>query len=119
MVCRKEYLYHGKAVSNTVPKDSFYFEAELLSYGKNLPDSLPANKKTPLSSKFCLAVQHTCNGQLQKLYIFERQTLHCSENPIYVFPEKEWRGLSPNFHVHVSVSDLFIPRISPNFPAAD
>ncbi len=23
------------------------------------------------------------------------------------------RGLSPNFHIHVSVSDLYIPRISP------
>ncbi len=36
--------------------------------------------------------------------------LHCNENPIYVFPEKELRGLSPNFHIHVSVSDLHIPR---------
>jgi hypothetical protein len=29
---------------------------------------------------------------------------HCSENPIYVFPEKKLHGLSPNFHIHVSVS---------------
>jgi hypothetical protein len=29
----------------------------------------------------------------------------------YVFPEKELGGLSPNFHIHVSVSDLYIPRI--------
>jgi hypothetical protein len=28
---------------------------------------------------------------------------------IYVFPEKEFRGSSPNFHIHVSVSDLYIP----------
>jgi hypothetical protein len=28
---------------------------------------------------------------------------------IYVFTEKELRGLSPNFHLHVSVSDLHIP----------
>ncbi len=34
--------------------------------------------------------------------------LHCNKNPIYVFPEKELRGLSPNFHIHVSVSDLYI-----------
>ncbi len=34
--------------------------------------------------------------------------VHCSENPIYVFPEKELRGLSSNFHIHVSVSDLNI-----------
>ncbi len=31
--------------------------------------------------------------------------MHCNENPIYVFPEKEMRGLSPNFHIHVPVSD--------------
>jgi hypothetical protein len=35
--------------------------------------------------------------------------LHCKENPIYVFPEKKLRGLSPNFHIHVSVSDLYTP----------
>jgi hypothetical protein len=40
-------------------------------------------------------------------------SLNCNENPIYVFPEKELRGLSPNFHIHVSVSDLYIPRIGP------
>jgi hypothetical protein len=27
------------------------------------------------------------------------------------FPEKELRRLSPNFHIHVSVSDLYIPMI--------
>jgi hypothetical protein len=40
--------------------------------------------------------------------------LHCNENPIYVSPEKELHGLSPNFHIHVSVSDLYIPRIGPH-----
>ncbi len=25
--------------------------------------------------------------------------LHCNENPIYLFPEKELRGLSPNFNM--------------------
>ncbi len=34
--------------------------------------------------------------------------LHCNENPIYVFPEKELRGLSSNFHINVSVSDLYV-----------
>ncbi len=37
----------------------------------------------------------------------------CKEIWIYVFPEKELRGLSPNFHIHVSVSDLYIPTIGP------
>jgi hypothetical protein len=26
-----------------------------------------------------------------------------------IFSEKEYRGLSPNFHIHASVSDLYIP----------
>jgi hypothetical protein len=26
---------------------------------------------------------------------------HCNQNPIYVFPEKELRGLGPNFNIHV------------------
>jgi len=38
--------------------------------------------------------------------------LYCKENSIYVFLFWELRGLSPNFHVHVSVSDLHIPHIS-------
>jgi len=37
--------------------------------------------------------------------------LHYNQNPIYLFPEKELRRISPNFHIHVSVSDLYIPTI--------
>ncbi len=37
---------------------------------------------------------------------------HCNtENSKQIFPEKEFRGLSPNFHIHESVSDLHIPMI--------
>jgi hypothetical protein len=39
---------------------------------------------------------------------------HCNENPIYVFLFWELRGLGPNFHIHVSVSDLYIPQIDPH-----
>jgi hypothetical protein len=28
-----------------------------------------------------------------------------------IFPEKEYRGLSPNFHINVSVSELNIPTM--------
>jgi hypothetical protein len=28
-----------------------------------------------------------------------------------IFPAKEYRGLSPNFHIHAFVSDLYIPTI--------
>jgi hypothetical protein len=34
--------------------------------------------------------------------------------PIYVFLFWELRVLSPNFHIHVNVSDLYIPRIGPH-----
>ncbi len=41
-------------------------------------------------------------------------TLHCNGNSVYIFLSWELRGLSPNFHIHVSVSDLYIPRIGPH-----
>ncbi len=34
-----------------------------------------------------------------------------AENLEQIFLEKEYRGLSPNFHIHVSVSELFIPTM--------
>jgi hypothetical protein len=34
-----------------------------------------------------------------------------TENLKIIFPEKELRGVSPNFLIHVSVSDLYIPTI--------
>jgi hypothetical protein len=34
-----------------------------------------------------------------------------AENLKQIFPEKEYRGLSPNFHIHVSVSELYIPMM--------
>jgi hypothetical protein len=42
--------------------------------------------------------------------------VHRNENPIYIFLFWELRGLSPNFHIHVSVSDLYTPRIGPVHP---
>jgi hypothetical protein len=34
---------------------------------------------------------------------------HNSENSKQIFPEKELRRNTPNFHIHASVSDLYIP----------
>jgi hypothetical protein len=48
------------------------------------------------------------------LHYLTMEQLHWNENPIYVFLFVELRGLSPNFHIHVSVSDLYIPRIGPH-----
>ncbi len=38
---------------------------------------------------------------------------HCKEIPNFLFPEKELRGLDPNFHIKTSVSDLYISTIGP------
>ncbi len=35
-------------------------------------------------------------------------TMHFKEIYILVFPEKELRDLGPNYHIHVSLSDLYI-----------
>jgi hypothetical protein len=43
--------------------------------------------------------------------IYIVQFMHCTENPIYLFPEKKLCGLVPNSYIHVSVSDLYIPRM--------
>jgi hypothetical protein len=39
-----------------------------------------------------------------------------AENWKQIFPEKEYRGLSPNFHIHVSVSHLYISTIGLPIP---
>jgi hypothetical protein len=36
-------------------------------------------------------------------------TMQCNPNYVPVVPEKELRGLSHNFYIQVSVSDLYIP----------
>ncbi len=41
--------------------------------------------------------------------------MYCST---YIFLSWELRGLSPNFHIHVSVSDLYIPRIGPHISSS-
>jgi len=40
-------------------------------------------------------------------------TLHRQNTEIskQIFPEKEYRALNPNFHIHTSVSDFYIPTI--------
>ncbi len=45
----------------------------------------------------------------ENVRICRNSIMHYKEIWIYVFPEKELRGLSPNFHIQMSVSDLYIP----------
>ncbi len=39
------------------------------------------------------------------------QSTHCTKNPIYVSPEMKLHGLVSTSYIHVTVSDLYIPRI--------
>jgi hypothetical protein len=47
------------------------------------------------------------------IFIISCPTLqrHNNENSKQIFPEKDLRGHSPIFHIHVSVSDLYLPLI--------
>ncbi len=54
----------------------------------------------------CLPTIVTMDSKL--LHALQRQATEISK---HIFPEKEYRGLSPNFHIHASVSDLYIPTI--------
>ncbi len=42
----------------------------------------------------------------------EQSQVRCNGNSVYIFLFWEYRGLSPNIYIHVSLSDLYIPRIS-------
>ncbi len=63
-----------------------------------------------------LLLQNTgnlCFVELKKVYYEQRTT---KKIRIYVFPEKELRGLSPDFNIHVFMSDLHIPSFgAPTF----
>jgi hypothetical protein len=50
----------------------------------------------------------------QKVFFSTIVQPHCNENLIYVLLFWELCDLSPNFHINVSVSDLYIPRIRPH-----
>ncbi len=60
---------------------------------------------------FCFLIPYVT----MKVLTFNSTRPHCNKNSIYIFPENELSGLSPNFHIHVSVSDLhvYIPKIDP------
>ncbi len=48
-------------------------------------------------------------------FIFWFHTLHCTKNWIYVrIPKTELINLRPYSYIHVSVGDLYIPRIGPH-----
>jgi hypothetical protein len=53
------------------------------------------------------------NSRIQSSICYRHPPYTAKIISIYGFPEKELRGLSPNFHIHVSLSDLYITTIGP------
>ncbi len=52
---------------------------------------------------------HLCQTLLHRgVYTLQRQN---AENLKQIFPEKKYQGLSPNFHIHVFVSEIYIPTM--------
>ncbi len=72
------------------------------------PDVTRAAKRLELAKKTLLKIREK-----------KMRRPHYKEIWIYVFPEKELRGLSHNFHIHVSVRDLYIPMSCPPISAAE
>jgi hypothetical protein len=52
------------------------------------------------------------------IYFLIRPVLHCKGNSVYIFLFWELRVLSPNFYIHVSVGNLYIPRIGPHISSS-
>jgi hypothetical protein len=48
---------------------------------------------------------------VQHVDLYPTLQRHNTKNSKHIFPEKELHGQSLNFHIQVSVSDLFIPTI--------
>ncbi len=65
-----------------------------------------------LRMKYLLLVLTSCY-LVSAVLLQVKTSLHRTnaENSKQIFPEKELRGHSPNFHIHVSVSDLYIPTV--------
>jgi hypothetical protein len=60
-----------------------------------------------------LVLSHELLGHITGKKSLPTLQRHNTENSKQIFPEKELRGLSPNFLIHVSVNDLYIPAIGP------
>jgi len=81
-----------------------------LSFMKGLTHIFTLNFFILKYAKRTVRVLQKKQQQQQKL----SRLLHCNGISVYIFLFWEMRGLSPNFHIHVSMSNLYIPRIGPH-----
>ncbi len=109
---------------NTGDACAYFFKAAG-SYKQSAVDSLysiPEINTQPHMYSVTLPTQHSPTFQVLSgdthvpiiMESFHDDYSAMQRKSLYVFPEKELRGLSPNFTIHVSVSYLCIPRIGPH-----
>jgi len=101
-----EYTHQCQGTSEASKKEKLF----LMSW---CPDSAKIKKKMLYSSSFD-ALKKCLVGVQKFIQVCFHHTLqrhNVEENSKQIFPEKELRGHSPNSHIHVSVSDWYIPTI--------
>ncbi len=54
-----------------------------------------------------------CGYLIHSISAFSKPNWKTKKDPIYVLKEMKLRGLVPNFHIHVSVRDLYIHTTGP------
>jgi hypothetical protein len=63
----------------------------------------------PAAWMACVRPSAPSSGARTRSHTLQRQN---AENLKQIIPEKDYRGLSPNFHIHVSVTELlYIPTM--------
>ncbi len=67
--------------------------------------------QSQLISSFCQGRRYGLSGQAVRSIRAVALQRTNTENSKQIFPEKELRGHSTNFHIHVSVSGLYTPTI--------
>jgi hypothetical protein len=72
-------------------------------------------KKSGLNLKGPLCLLNHFVAQLEPIGTQSTLQRQNAENLKQIFPEKEYRGLSPNFHIHVSGSELYFPTMDLSF----
>ncbi len=90
-------------------------EIGLPSYSNNLSTFLSIGAYSFHVHDYVTSVSHWDQCQ-HKEFLHSKSLLQgaaLKEDPIYVFSEMKLRGFIPNSHIHVCMSDLYIPRIRP------
>ncbi len=103
-----------QAESGPIRKISISVKREARRFSANFPHPPSCESFYSFKAPPCLFFYCQVGSQLERrrwMFIAPLSKVHCKEIWIYVFPEKELRGLNPHFHIHVSVSDLYISMV--------